>query len=106
MDEDIFINVSRKHLTKVNSRDILLVEAYGNYCRFITSKGTYLVTNSLPEIEAKLSPEAFCRIHRSYIVPLTRINDIEGDTVILDDKEILLTKQYKENLLSRLKIIR
>jgi two-component system LytT family response regulator len=106
MHEDIFINVSRKHLTKINSRDILLIEADGNYSKFITPTGNFLVTNTLAQIEAELSPEIFCRVHRAYIVPISRIRDIEGNIIFLDGKEIPLAKQYKENLLSRLKIFR
>jgi two-component system response regulator LytT len=106
MYEDIFINVGRKHFTRINSRDILLVEADGNYSKIITRSGHYLVKYSLSQIEAGLSPDVFCRVHRTYIVPISRINDIDGNVIILDDKKIELAKQYRENLLSRLKIFR
>jgi two-component system LytT family response regulator len=106
MHEDIFINVGRKHLTRINSSDILLIEADGNYSKIITKTSSYLVKDTLSQIEAELPKEIFCRVHRTYIIPISGINDIEGNFIIMDNKKIELARQYRENLLSRLKIFR
>ncbi|SEW37083.1 two-component system, LytT family, response regulator [Chitinophaga sp. YR573] len=106
MYEDIFIQVRYKLLTRINSKDILLIEADGNYSKVTTTNTSYLVSATLTQIEADLPQDLFCRVHRAYIVPLNRISDIDADTIYLDNKEIPIAKKYKENLFSRLKILR
>lgn len=106
MYEDIFIQVRYKLLTRVNSKDILLIEADGNYSRVTTTSNSYLISATLTQIEADLPQDLFCRVHRAYIVPLKRIRDIDTDTVFREDKQIPIARQYKENLFSRLKILR
>lgn len=106
MYEDILIHVRHKLLIRINSRDILLIEADSYYSRFITTTGSYLVNATLTQIEAYLPAHLFCRVHRSYIIPVSGIINIENDVINIHDKRIPLTKQYKENLLSRLKVIR
>jgi two-component system LytT family response regulator len=106
MYEDIFIQVRYKLLTRVNSKDILLIEADGNYSKVTTIKNSYLVNATLTQIEADLNPDLFCRVHRAYIVPLSRISDIDADTIFIADKQIPIARQYRENLFSKLKILR
>jgi two-component system LytT family response regulator len=106
MYEDIFIQVRYKLLTRINSKDILLIEADGNYSKITTSNKSYLLSATLNQIEAELSPDLFCRVHRAYIVPLSRISDIDADTLFIEDKQIPIARKYRENLFRRLKILR
>ena len=106
MYEDILIHVRHKLLVRINSRDILLIEADSYYSKVITSTGSYLVNATLAQIEESLPAHLFCRVHRSYIIPISGIINIENDVINLHDRHIPLTKQYRENLLSRMKIIR
>lgn len=106
MHEDIFIHVRHKLIVRINSRDILFIEADSRYSKFITATGSYLVNATLTEIEADLPSDLFCRVHRAYIIPISGIKQIENDVIYIEDKRIPLKKQYKENLLKRLKIFR
>ena len=69
--------------------DIWWVEAYGDYTKLHSSKGVFLSTYGLGEIAEKLDPEQFIRIHRSHLVALTHIREVQKDpggyTVILPD---------------------
>jgi DNA-binding LytR/AlgR family response regulator len=106
MYQDIFIHVRHKLLTRINSKDILLIEADGYYSKITTTTGSYLVNATLTQIEAELPADLFCRVHRSYIIPISRIKDIDADIIHLDNKEIPFAKQYRKNLLDRIKIFR
>jgi DNA-binding LytR/AlgR family response regulator len=106
MQEEIFLNIRRKLFTRINSGDILLIASEGNYSKFITTRGSYLVNTSITQIDAQLPPERFCRVHPTYIVPIARIKEIDGDLITLDDKQIPLAKKYRNNLFCRIKIFR
>lgn len=106
MHQDIFILVKHKFLKRVNTRDILLIESEAYYSKFTTTTGSYLINATLTQIEADLPADLFCRVHRSYIIPISRIMSIDDDVIQLDNKSIPFGKQYRENLLSRLKIFK
>lgn len=69
--------------------DIWWVEAYGDYTKLHSAKGVFLSTFGLGEIAERLDPEVFIRIHRSHLVALAHICEVQKDaggyTVILPD---------------------
>jgi DNA-binding LytR/AlgR family response regulator len=60
---------------------------------------------TLKEIDDKLPPEHFLRIHRSFIVNLSHINEVSGTHVVIMKKAIPLSKSFKSDLLTRLQTI-
>ena len=81
------------------------IESAEKYLRLHSGGQTYLLRESLSNLEAALDPEKFLRIHRSRIVNVERICNLQsgshGEYVIImkDDTELLLTRTYRENLL-------
>ncbi len=71
----------------VDADEISHLEAEGNYVRLHTAERSYLIRDSLGSLEAKLDPERFLRIHRSTIVQIDRIREMEplfrGEYLIL-----------------------
>lgn len=106
MQDDIFILVKNKYLTRLNCKDILLIEADGHYSKFITTTGNHLVHATLTQLETELPQEIFCRVHRSYIVRLGQINYIEENMIDLYTRQIPIAKSYKKGFLSRLNVFR
>jgi DNA-binding LytR/AlgR family response regulator len=105
MLKNIFLLIRRKHFAQVNPGTILLIEATGNYAKFVTTKGDYIIKASISQLETQLPPEDFCRVHRSYIVAIAMISEIIDDIIHLEGKQIPLAKQYKNELLSRITIV-
>jgi two-component system, LytTR family, response regulator len=59
--------------------DILWIEAKGDYSDLHTSNASYLSNLSLSELEARLDPAQFARVHRSFIVSTPAIAQLTSD---------------------------
>ncbi len=85
-------------------RDILFVEAAGNYIEFHTAGRTHLVRATLASWETRLASRGFVRVHRSRLVNRTAIGAIKptpsGDVEILltDGRTILGSRRYRTDL--------
>ena len=84
--------------------DIDWVEAYGNYVRLHVGKGVHLIRETLGNIERKLDPGRFARVHRSSIVNLDRVARMDlwgaGDYVVLlkDGTKLKLSRWYRSRI--------
>jgi two-component system LytT family response regulator len=84
--------------------DIDWIEAAGNYVRLHVGTEAHLLRDSLTALEAKLDPRRFVRIHRSTIVNLERIRELQpafhGDYVIIlqDGTELALSRGCRDKL--------
>jgi two-component system LytT family response regulator len=89
----------------VAARDILHLSAEGNYVRVHTADGAHLIRGTLADLEARLDPNRFARIHRSGLVNIDAIQEVRthlhGDyLVVLRNGEIVrLSRRYRERLL-------
>ncbi len=104
-DKTIFIKSDSK-LVQLNTEDILFVEALGNYMRIFTANGSkYTILSTMKDIVGKLSQEEFVRVHRSFIVRLDKIESIEDNYIVIDQKQINIGKAYKDNLTQKLNLL-
>jgi DNA-binding LytR/AlgR family response regulator len=84
--------------------DILAVEAEGNYVSLQHRPNAYLVHESLSSMAEKLKPYGFVRIHRSVIVNVSVVEEIQPLSTgeyrlrVKGGKEYLVTRTYKHNL--------
>lgn len=91
----IFIKSNKKNF-KVNFSDIYFVEALGDYIKVHTLDKTLITYLSMKKMEALLPPEAFVRIHKSFIVNIHRIKTIEGNMVEVKNERITIGNNYKQ----------
>jgi len=88
----------------VRIADIDWIEAAGNYVRLHVGKEDHLLRESLTALENRLDAGLFVRVHRSTIVNLDRIREIQpafhGDYVIIlrDGKELALSRSCRDKL--------
>jgi DNA-binding LytR/AlgR family response regulator len=84
--------------------DILAVQAEGNYVSLQHRPNPYLVRESLSSMAEKLKPYGFIRIHRSVVVNISAVEEIqplptgEYRLRVKGGKEYLVTRTYKDNL--------
>ncbi len=84
--------------------DIMAVQAEGNYVSLRRRANPYLVHESLSSIAEKLKPYGFIRIHRSVLVNISAVEQIQPLPTggyrlrIKGGKEYLVTRTYKHNL--------
>lgn len=92
------------HFVLLKTEEIDWIEAQGNYARLHTRKKQYLVRRKIVELESKLNSKLFLRIHRSTIVNLDRIRELQplshGDlNVLLDDgTQLTWSRSFKDRL--------
>lgn len=63
----------------LNTDDIIFIEAQRDYVLFHTKTGRHIKRARIRDIEQQLNPRAFCRIHRSYIVNLSRVRNVKQE---------------------------
>jgi two-component system LytT family response regulator len=100
-------SASRIFFLKVEEIDWIGAEDY--YVRLHFGRKTHLLRETMNELEAKLDPEKFLRIHRSSIINLDRVKEMHahfnGDYVVIlrDGTELKLSRSRREQLQSLLK---
>lgn len=102
--EDIFIRKGTGAV-RIQKSDILWVEALGDYVTVNTHKGKFVIHTTMKSIEDKLPSKDYVRVHRSYIVRLDKIDRIEGQAIVCNEKHIPIGKSYRENIFKRLEIL-
>ena len=92
-------------MLKVNFSDIDYIESLKNYIAIHCGTKKILALQPLKEIEDRLPPKYFMRIHRSFIIPLQKIEGVEGNQVRLKNvrAEILLGETYKTLFMEKMK---
>jgi len=88
----------------LNTTEIQWIEAVEDYVNLFTSNNSYLILHSLTNLEKKLDPNKFVRVHRSYIINLEAIRELEPwsngrlKCHIKDGKEIILSRAGAKRL--------
>jgi two-component system LytT family response regulator len=89
----------------VPAADVASFEAQGNYVRLKTGNGHHLLRITMAELEKRLDPKRFARIHRSTMVNIDRIKEItpawHGDFEVLltDGQRLRLSRNFRDRLL-------
>lgn len=106
-NEGVIFVKSNSRLVKVNTNEILFVEALKDYVVINTEEAKYTIHSTIKDIEKKLNSKDFQRIHRSYIVRLDKIDAIEQPNVVLQKGKKLLPigGSYKEELFKRINLV-
>ncbi len=104
LDDCIFVKY-RDFMVKLLINDINYVEADRNYCRIYTKGKEYLLSSTLKDLDEKLPEEHFLRIHRSYIVNISNIEEVGFVHVKIGKKKIPISKNLRDNLVKRLQTI-
>ncbi len=99
--KQLFINVN-KRLIKINFDDIEVVEAKGDYIQIHTPEKSYIVHSTMKNVEQKLPTSMFYKVHRSYIVNLSKIVDIVDNTILIRQKVIPISQAKKSDLMTKL----
>ncbi|CAI8419590.1 MAG: Transcriptional regulatory protein YpdB [Polaribacter sejongensis] len=100
----IYVNIS-KRLIKINIPDIYLVKAKGDYIIIKTNARNYLVHSRLNKIEDKLPSYLFLRIHRSYIINISQIVDIQNNSVLVGKTLIPIGRAKKSELVKKINLL-
>jgi len=107
-DKEIFIK-KNSSLVRIKYNDILWVEALENYVVINTTTDKFTIHFTMKSIENQLPVAKFKRVHRSFIVNVSRITSIEDNSVIIkmtDSKKVIpIGKSYREKLLNEINLM-
>ncbi len=104
-DHDIYVRVGTT-LVKLNTKDIIFVEALSDYVTIHTSESAkYTVHSTMKGIASKLPSNFFMRVHHSFIVRLDKISNIEQNQIFINEKLIPISRANKSELMNRLKVV-
>ncbi len=101
---DLYVNIDRR-LIKIDIPSIYLVEAKGDYIHVKTETQNYTVHSTLKKIEEKLPDSLFLKIHRSYIINVQKIIDIEDNSVLIKKDVIPVSRSNRPELMKRLNLL-
>jgi len=102
--KSIFIKEKGRYV-RLNITDILYFENASDYVHVHCKSKHYVIYSTLKSITSKLTENNFMRIHRSYIINLNEIVDIEENTLVIGRKVIPIAKAHKSALMKRLKLL-
>ncbi|MEM6965865.1 MAG: LytTR family DNA-binding domain-containing protein [Bacteroidota bacterium] len=98
-----FVKTNRK-LVKVNYQDILFVESYGEYVKIYTKDDVILALQTTSFMEKTLPSEDFIRIHRSHIINMNAIQEIDGNTILIEQHRLTVSKRMKDGFMEKIKV--
>jgi two-component system LytT family response regulator len=97
--EFIFIKTAHR-LEKIMVNDILHIEGMGEYRRIFTTQKQIMTLQTFTELEELFSPQVICRVHKSHMVALNKIDSVERSRVKIGEKLIPISETYKSNFLN------
>ncbi len=102
--ENLFIKADGKW-HKLQISEIRYLQAMGDYVRIFTPKDKYMVNKTMKIILASLPQNKFIRVHRSYIVNIDHIDNIEDNMIVIDQKVIPISERFKSNFMKHLNLL-
>lgn len=104
LNSDAFINLtSGEKVFRFLLKDIRYIEAQGNYVNMVCKGKSFLIYQSMQQIEKLLPKPLFLRVHRSFIISLQHFEIIDSHSVKVAEKTIPISQTYKKALKAILK---
>ncbi|MCG6189295.1 LytR/AlgR family response regulator transcription factor [Maribellus maritimus] len=97
----IMLRADKKNY-RVDFNEILFLEAQGDYVKFVTTKDSLMVHGTMKEFILQLPVEKFERIHKSYVISLSKVVYLEGNQVKVGDHKIPVSINFREQLIQKL----
>ncbi len=102
--EEVYIREEGKYI-RVAYGTILYFENVGDYVKVVTDTGNHIIYSTLKNIAKKLNNTRFLKVHRSYIVNLAKIKDIDESSLVINRKVIPISRANRPLLMGRLNIL-
>lgn len=97
----IFVRSDRK-MVKINFSKIRYIESLSDYIKIYLVNKTVVTRETISNIEAKLPGNEFIRVHRSFIISLSKVESFTNETIEIGENEIPISRSYKKEVLNRL----
>ena len=102
-DKYFFVNPGTKgKVLKINFDDVEYIEGLNNYIVIHTPTDKHVIYLTMKEMEAGLPADIFIRVHKSHIVNINKVTQIEGNKVIIDKKIVPVGSSFKDILAQKI----
>ena len=100
--DNLLVSVRQK-LINIPAKDIIRIEASGDYASLVTAEKNYLSNYGISALEKKLDPKHFTRVHRSAIINVNYIKEVYKypsvyEVVMTNDEVVKVSRSYLENI--------
>ena len=94
---------TQNKLVTVAIEDVIRIEAFGDYSKLIKENKTYLSNYGISTLEEKLNPSIFIRVHRSSIINLNKVKELNKytksyDVVMQNEDVVRVSRGYMDNI--------
>jgi DNA-binding LytR/AlgR family response regulator len=96
LDESFIFVKDDKITYRVDLKDIFYIEAVGDYAKIITTQKVYITCQTMKRFEACLPSNRFIRVHKSFIIAVSKINSIEGNLLSIGNTHIPIGATYRK----------
>lgn len=92
-------------LQKIATRSISSIEAMADYVTIYTESGKYVGHSTMHNMLTMLPEDNFIRVHRSHIISIEKLEEIEGKTAKVGDRFVPIGTTYYSRLMQRLNLV-
>ena len=92
-------------MERVDFCDVLYIEGMGAYLRIVCKNAKIMTLQTFSQIEKALPANQFLRIHKSFIVSLDKIENVERNVVKIGEQRIPVGKNYQEEFYRKLNAV-
>src|SRR5262249_17417284 len=97
----IFIKTENR-LEKIDYSEILFIEGMRDYRRIHTATKKIMTLQNFSELEREIPRHIICRVHKSYMVSVNRIESIERDEIKIGNSYIPISDTYRKDFFAML----
>ncbi|BAV09704.1 two-component system response regulator [Filimonas lacunae] len=101
--EKNFIFIKTGHqLKKLVLHELLYIEGKRDYRKVCTTQSAIMTLQTFTELETEIPASVACRVHKSYMVALDKIDTVEKDAVHIQDRIIPVSESYRKAFFERI----
>jgi len=97
----IFVKTENR-LEKIDLQDILFIEGMRDYRRIHTETKKIMTLQNFKEFEQVIPQNLICRVHKSYMVSISKIESIERNRIRIADQRIPISETYKASFFQQI----
>lgn len=102
-EEKKFIFIKTEYrLEKIILSDVIYIEGMRDYRKINTIDKKIMTLQTFKELEQEIPTHIICRVHKSYMVAIDKIDSIEKDTIRIKDVEIPISETYKKHFFEQI----
>jgi DNA-binding LytR/AlgR family response regulator len=102
VDEDCFFVKCNNKYEKINYGDLLFVEAANNYVILKTRQKRIITYLTFRALEDELPAGQFIKVHKSFIVALSKIDNLDREEISIGDNKIPISRSMREEVLNKI----